>query len=274
MFEDLTGKQFNNWFVLGFSHKDSKRNYWECECQCEKKTKRIICTYNLVHGLTKSCGCSLRKDLMGRKFNSWTVIGFSHVSGGKSYWKCQCECGTTAIKRVNQLTQGISKDCGCSKAFKLQNIKNSNKELKMNTRISSIWYGMHDRCQNPNHSKYHNYGGRGIKICEEWYDFNNFYQWAISNGYAKNLELDRIDVDGNYSPDNCRWITHKKQCDNKRNTLYITVNGATHTINEWSKITGIKRNTLMSRYLRKELGVNFIRPLRTRAAINEPQKRL
>lgn len=249
MFEDLTGKQINNWLVLGFSHKDSKRNYWNCECQCEKKVERVICTYNLTHGLTKSCGCGARSDLVGKKFNNWTVVEFSHVAGGKTHWKCQCVCGEIAIRRHDQLVTGSSKGCGCEKNFcRLQNTTSSQVGYSMSSRLAKIWRGMHSRCQKPNYPKFEDYGGRGIKVCDEWHYYDNFREWALSNGYDKKLELDRIDNDGNYEPSNCRWATRKEQCNNTRRTIRIELNDTEYTASELSEKYGIKRELIVSRY--------------------------
>lgn len=260
MFEDLTGKQFNNWLVLGFSHKDNKRNYWNCECQCERKTKRTICTYNLVYGLTKSCGCSARDNLIGQVFNDWKVLSFSYMKGGKSYWLCECKCNNKAIRRINQLKDGITKDCGCSKLFRYKGLMNTDKQSKMSSRLAGIWYGMHDRCQNFNNSKYLNYGGRGIIVCKEWHDYKNFKIWSLKNNYSEIFEIDRIDVNGNYEPSNCRWVTHKKQCDNKQNTIYITINGIVKTLTEWVLISGLSRDCVYARYRKGLRGEELICP--------------
>lgn len=256
MNKNLVGRQFNNWLVISFSHKDKKRNYWICECQCEKKTRRIIDTYPLVHNIRKSCGCLPRTNITGQVFHKWKVLKYSHTTN-KSYWECQCECGNVNIKRIDQLTTGISKDCGCGKKFKMQGVVPSAVEGEMQSRIASIWYGMHHRCQNPLHRNYDLYGGRGITICSNWYDYDNFKEWAKSSGYKNNLELDRIDNDGNYEPSNCRWVTRKQQCNNTSRTVYIKMDGADYTLIELSKLTGLSRDLLYSRY-RKGLSIEKI----------------
>lgn len=120
--------------------------------------------------------------------------------------------------------------------------------VKGRARIKNIWDGMKDRCNNANSKSYKYYGGRGITICEEWQnDFNAFYEWATANGYADDLSIDRIDVNGNYEPSNCRWATAKEQCNNKRNNVLITYGGITHTAAEWGEITGLSGNMLAQR---------------------------
>lgn len=121
------------------------------------------------------------------------------------------------------------------------------------TRLYNIWAAMRYRCHNPNCKYYHNYGGRGIKICSEWDEFACFEAWAYENGYDDNapkgkISLDRKDVDGDYCPENCRWISMYDQQDNKQDTIKLTYNGQTRTIREWAKITGITHNTIWHRY--------------------------
>ena len=120
------------------------------------------------------------------------------------------------------------------------------------------WYNsyrsMLDRCYRKNANNYSDYGGRGIKVCEEWLNIENFEKWVEESGYKKGLTIDRIDVNGNYEPNNCRWATKKEQDNNRRNTVYIEYNGVFHTISEWAEITGINRSTLNNRYYRGKRG--------------------
>ena len=116
-----------------------------------------------------------------------------------------------------------------------------------NDRIYHIWCDMKRRCKNPKNKRYNRYGGRGICVCEEWENFENFYDWAIQNGFEKNLTLDRIDVNGNYEPENCRWISRKEQMRNTRSNHLLTYNGDTKTMAEWAEIAGIPYSTLKQR---------------------------
>ena len=106
---------------------------------------------------------------------------------------------------------------------------------------------MRQRCSNPNQIRYGVYGGRGIKVCEEWDDFRVFYEWAKSSGYSDFLTIDRIDCDKGYEPSNCRWVTQTEQQNNRRNNRLIVANGESHTLAEWSRITGVKIGTLWAR---------------------------
>lgn len=116
------------------------------------------------------------------------------------------------------------------------------------TRLYRIWKIMKTRCYNKNFHKYRRYGGRGITVCEEWKNsFIEFRKWALDNGYAEDLTIDRIDNNGNYEPSNCRWVSIKTQANNRSSCHYITYQGETHTIAEWANIKGLKFNTLISR---------------------------
>ena len=116
-----------------------------------------------------------------------------------------------------------------------------------NTRLYHIWTSMKQRCCNPNHKYYNLYGGRGISVCEEWLNFEPFYEWAKASGYNDKLTIDRKDNDKGYSPDNCRWTTQKVQCNNRRNNVLLTCNGKTQTLTQWSEELGIGIDTLWRR---------------------------
>lgn len=120
------------------------------------------------------------------------------------------------------------------------------------TRLFRVWSGMWERCTNPHHSSYHLYGGRGISVCSEWKSFEVFRAWALEQGYDESAPrgaytLDRVETDGNYSPDNCRFATDREQANNKRNNRRFTMNGETHTAAEWARITGVTSETIRAR---------------------------
>ena len=130
------------------------------------------------------------------------------------------------------------------------------------------WRSMMDRCYRPKSSSYNRYGKRCIKVCDEWHDIQNFEKWVQENPYFEGATIDRIDVNGDYEPTNCRWATMKEQCNNRSNTLYIEYRGEVHTITEWAEISGINRSTLNNRYCRGERGDRLFRERRKYGSVN------
>lgn len=129
-----------------------------------------------------------------------------------------------------------------------------------NTRLYNIWCHMRSRCYRKSGDKYNYYGGRGIKVCDEWLsNFKIFYTWAMQNGYDENLTIDRIDPNGDYCPKNCRWVSHKEQCNNRRSNVVVVIDGISHNIREWSEITGIKYHTIYMRHKRGLVGRELIK---------------
>ena len=190
-----------------------------------------------------------RYDLKNKKFNNLKVISFAYNKNGRTFWKCKCDCGNYCIKDAYKIMTGHTKSCGCiSLQNKKELYKYSIKHKMTNTPLYRTWQNMKRRCDNKKMEDYKYYGKRGIKVCEKWKnDFMSFYNWAIENSYKEDLTIDRIDVNGNYEPNNCRWVDRKVQANNTRRNHYIEYNGEKHTLAEWEKITNIKSPTLRYR---------------------------
>lgn len=161
------------------------------------------------------------KDYTNEVFGRLTVIEFIERKDRKSYWRCKCNCGNEIVIPIVYLTSGDTKSCGCLRKETTRKLSKSNSFIK-NHRLYTIWIDMRRRCYNKNRANYVHYGAKGIKVCNEWNkDFKNFQDWALNNGYQDNLTIDRIDVDGNYEPDNCRWVTTFEQNNNMHNNHKI-----------------------------------------------------
>lgn len=188
------------------------------------------------------------KDLTGQYFDRLYVEEKSEQKSkeGRAIWVCSCSCGNKVLVDTKSLTTRTTKSCGCYS--KEVHSRIFTKHGASRSKLYFVWNDMKSRCSDINALPYKDYGGRGITVCDEWISsFEEFQQWALSNGYQQGLTLDRIDVNKGYSPENCRWVTMKAQCNNKRNNRFITYNGETHTISEWSEITGINKAVIRYR---------------------------
>lgn len=248
---DLTGRKYGKLTVL---RKTSERDsagcvMWECLCECGMK--KSFSTNVLNGGKVKTCGCGQNKleDLTGRRFGRLTVVKLDKYSpiSHSTRWICRCDCGNEKSVLASCLKTGKVTSCGCySSEQKSKRSKTHGYGHK--DRLYRIWSGMKSRCYSAADRNYRRYGARGIEICPEWRnDFMAFRTWAIANGYQDGLSIYRIDNDGMYSPENCRWVDHKAQSNNRRTNVYITYKGETHTAAEWAERTGIKEGTLVMR---------------------------
>lgn len=217
---DITGQRYGKLTVLSLYSKDSKGNTkWLCKCDCGNE---LVCIgYDIKRGRQIACKeCTLhKKELIGQKRNHLTVIDY--LGSDKRYkkvkLKCRCDCGNEIEVLATLFRNDIVKHCGCmTKELKKEA---STKHGKCYSRIYKIYEGMKTRCYTETCRNYKYYGERGIKVCEEWLkDFMSFYNWAMANGYKDNLTIDRIDVNGNYEPSNCRWADNSLQVFNRRKT--------------------------------------------------------
>lgn len=187
----------------------------------------------------------------GDTFGRLTVVKKEAVSKDRHIvWGCVCQCGNSVSVPSNRLTTGNTKSCGCL----VRDMKTGTKHGGCGTRLYRIWHTMRARCKYDSHIESANYKQRNIAVCHDWNNsFENFRRWAIDAGYKETLTLDRIDVNGNYEPQNCRWVSYKTQNNNKRNNRVLTINGESKTVTQWSEISGVNRYTI---YKRLNRGVN------------------
>lgn len=260
-FSDYAGKQISYLTAVAESEtlaKDSSKQ-WDFQCVCGKI---VTCPpYRVISGHIKSCGCMRYKNItrtirnrpkqkvyadrfVGKKNNRLTVIGYERpVGSGRVKLKCQCDCGNIVYVLPYQFENGAVKSCGCLRGEKRRTHGLSG------TPIYFEWFQMVNRCHNPKAPNYDRYGGRGIYVCEEWRQSPEaFVAWVESiGGRPDGMTLDRIDNDGPYSPDNCRWASSAVQSRNKRSARMVTYKGKTQCLADWSKELGVARHILAER---------------------------
>ena len=198
-----------------------------------------------------------RIDLTGQTINGIHVDSFAYVGAGKAkkaFWNCTCYCGNKFVVESLKLRSGHTKSCGCYKrkvtgdTHRRHGATSGGKKLRLYT----IWRDMRKRCRNPKTCFHKNYVDRGIRVCDEWQTYEVFRDWALKNGYNDSLSIERIDVNGNYTPDNCKWIPIKEQALNKTTTHYLTYNGETKPMCVWSRELGISYGMLEGRINRSK----------------------
>lgn len=199
---------------------------------------------------------------IGERYGRLTIEEYTGTNKWHSrLYRCRCDCGNESIVVGTDLKRGKTKSCGCYQRDRSREC-NTIHGLEKHP-LYKVWATMKDRCENPKNPKYRLYGKRGVKVCDAWHDFKTFYDWAMENGYERGLTLDRIDVNGDYEPNNCRWATIKEQNNNKRDTIYLLAYGQMRTISEWSEITGIAYMTIYHRIRCGHIGEQALAPVGT-----------
>ena len=254
---DLTGQRFGRLEIIQIAPAKNKRVAWLCRCDCGKEC--IVTTHDLRKRdcPIRSCGC-LRsdtskkrlKDRTGQRQGALLIIERDETRIQGTYWVCRCDCGKLLSVSASNLSAG-QKSCGC-KAREESSLRMSQKIThgQTHTRLYRLWVGMRQRCFDENASNYGRYGGRGITVCDEWDRFENFRDWSLKNGYSDELTIDRIDYDGHYGPDNCRWVSDKIQANNRSTNHYLEYDGQIMSIADWARKKDINPNTLANRIRR------------------------
>lgn len=205
----------------------------------------------------------MRKDLTGKRFGKLVAVSRvkkQYATQSVYYWNCKCDCGKLTCVQHSGLMFGKAKSCGCSR-FKTSDGKLCGEmfaEPQGRTKLYAVWTSMKQRCLNPKSDSYKWYGLNGVKVCSEWMQFYSFKQWALANGYADGLQIDRIEVTGDYSPSNCRFVKREVNQMNRRNTLKATFPDGVMTAKEASRIYGISYY-MIGYWLRKgKSGVSIV----------------
>lgn len=259
------GGKYGDYKIISIQDIDTNPKYvMQCNQCGEKRTmlatlksfekKNFHCTKHYIQPI------KFDNSYIGRKNNRLTVIGIAKDEKKHRKFVCKCDCGNIKLIEPCFWEKGVVKSCGClSEESRLEH----SEELD---RLRRIHNGMIQRCYNPNSHSYTNYGGRGIKICEEWHDREKFIGWALKNGYSNDLSIDRIDVNGNYEPSNCRWADWQTQSNNKRPSdewkkrkprerMYWVIDGVSKTREEWCKEYNIGLPAVLYRINKKGMSI-------------------
>lgn len=251
------GDQFHRLTVIGLIQK-SKGRGCSAICRCKCGSEITVIPSRLISNNTKSCGCLAKeknrgkyaKDLTNQRFDRLVVLKYVGTKNGRKVWLCKCDCGGTVEANSSSLIGKQTRSCGCLHRDLLR--KQETTHGMCGTRFYRIYTGIGQRCNNQNNPQYYNYGGRGIKC--EWNSFEDFYndmyesyQKHCEEFGEKNTSIDRIDVNDNYSKENCRWATTDVQANNKRVCHYIEFNGEMMTVKQVSKYVDIPYQTMIDR---------------------------
>lgn len=183
------------------------------------------------------------KTLVGQKLGRWVVVGDAGSRGERRLWLCRCECGTERRVLGGALTSGSSRSCGCLQRERAAAANTTHGMI--DSAVYKVWEGMKGRCLNSRASEYHNYGGRGISVCDQWLSFELFLQ---DMGHPPaGFTLERIDNNAGYSKANCRWATRAEQARNQRRNRFLTYEGVTFCLTDWAARQGLSPKTLLRR---------------------------
>lgn len=194
-------------------------------------------------------------DLSGERFHRLTVLREDGRIHGRPAFECRCDCGNLVRVNASELNASKIQSCGCLQREKASQCLSAMKTThgESSSRLYAVWMAMKNRCRNKRCKEYALYGGRGINVCPEWAEnYETFRDWAFATGYNETAPrgqctLDRIDVNGNYCPENCRWSTQSEQCNNRQKNHYVEIDGQRKTIAEWAKVSGLRYSTILDR---------------------------
>lgn len=251
-YELQQGEKYGHLTTVKYVGVVKNRHSWECLCDCGNvviKTESSIKS-SKINVCNSRCRCLY--DISGKRFSNLTVIDsvIKNNNGHKDrMWRCVCDCGKEVYAKKYELEKRHTTSCGCKRSERSRRVNTIHGHSK--SKICIILRGMKQRCQNPKNKYYQNYGGRGISICEEWSNpidgVINFYNWAINNGYKDGYSIERIDVNDNYSPENCKWIPMSEQYANRTDTRYVSYKNETLPLFKMCEKYNVKYTTVLRR---------------------------
>lgn len=246
IWDSRIGKQYRDLLLVSYEGDGM------CKFNCSCGVETIKQYYDVESGKVTSCGHNKEnqklEDLTGVQFKYLTAIENRGFINNQVHYLFKCICGSEIVRMAKEVKRGKIGSCGC---MMHTNVGAKPKHGLSKDRLYGIYKGMIRRCYSEHDSSYQYYGGRGIVVCDEWIDEEvgvyNFYEWALTNGYHKNLTIDRINVSGNYEPDNCRWADALTQANNKTNNVYFEYEGEELTLTEWGRKLNLNPDSLWKR---------------------------
>jgi hypothetical protein len=242
---DETGNRYGNLRVIRYAGRTNRGlALWLCKCKCGNE--KVIRIGSLQSGATKNCGCRLGhkfSNMLGNRFGKLTVLKHTGFFKSHAVWLCRCDCGKEQTVVGYHLRRGDTKTCGCTHPRQTHGLS------KSRLPEYSVWRNMRQRCRNANNFDYHNYGSRGIDVCKRWEDFGDFLSDMGPRPSPKH-QIDRIDNNRGYEPENCRWVVCKKNNRNRNNNRLVSYRGETRCVTEWAEIVGLSAGTLWNRLKR------------------------
>lgn len=255
---DFAGKVFGELTVKRQGESTPKESTWVCDCSCGNIV--TVTSGALRRGQKRCSNCSNPNfvDHTGERFGR--LVARKFLPGKpKPKWECICDCGNVSLVPASVLVRGDSQSCGCL-AIEVRRLATRTHGLTGHT-IHDTWTNIRQRCENPNNTGYDRYGARGIKVCERWQSFDAFVEDMLPT-WKEGYSIERLDVNGNYEPDNCIWATAKEQARNRETTMRFEVNGEVLTVPELAEKYSIRQNALWRRVRKGETGDELVRPVR------------
>ena len=276
LFESRVGNTYGDYTIISLEDMNGIPKY---TMRCNTCGYEKIASASAFDRLDLKCHkhfeqIKYNNSYIGKKYNHLEIIGFEYDKNNHRMAKCKCDCGNVKLLVATSVVDGVVKSCGCMTS-KLLHDAFWKEDALNRQRLYRIWTGMKQRCYNRNSDNYPNYGGRGITICDEWLSsYDTFKEWALSHGYSDELSIDRIDVNGNYEPKNCRWADWETQANNKRpkkRNVKWTIGGITKPARDWCAEYGVSYETAVYRINHK--GMSVYEALITPKIVNGQKKK-
>lgn len=256
---DFTGQTFGELTVKRQGESTPKESTWVCSCSCGNIV--TVTSGALRRGQKRCANCGMSPNFIdhtGERFGR--LVARKFVPGKpKPRWECICDCGNATLVVASSLVRGDSQSCGCL-ATEIRSLATRKHGLAGHP-VYNVWINIRQRCQNPNNIGFDRYGGRGIKVCDRWQSFDEFAEDMLP-AWKEGYSIERLDVNGNYEPDNCTWATPTDQARNRESTMRFEVNGEVLTVPEISERYAIRQHAIWKRIRSGKTGLDLVKPVR------------